>query len=291
MKFYKHLIVLCIALSSSLVFTADQSTSGPIPPAHVSAPVEDPRTPSEIKVLDVPAYKWRHGSGPTAVGMVVGYYDLNGYSFISGNASSQLFNPAIDQAIASGGDSEENAWSDNPQHYEDYCRPRDENESSEIDDKSTLGGAHEANCIADFMEASWSSKHNLYGQNMDSLIPDGFKDYVELVQPGLRPRHSFYWKSSLTYIILKVQINAENPMVFFVDTDGDGTPDHFVTAVGYRTIGEQQQYGCYDTWYATVRWCDMNVIADGVPWGVDGGWVYRLDAPQTSAFDVHCLYK
>ena len=36
-------------------------------------------TPGEIVLSDVPAYKWRDGCGPTAVGMIVGYWDTPGY--------------------------------------------------------------------------------------------------------------------------------------------------------------------------------------------------------------------
>ena len=57
-----------------------QSTTGPEPPAGVKPAEKDDRP---LKITDnqlsgVPGYAWRHGCGPTAVGMVVGYYDGNG---------------------------------------------------------------------------------------------------------------------------------------------------------------------------------------------------------------------
>ena len=54
-----------------------QSTTGPTPPPEVLR--QDALKPADTrlnilseKVLPVPAYKWRHGCGPTAVGMIVG---------------------------------------------------------------------------------------------------------------------------------------------------------------------------------------------------------------------------
>ena len=82
-------IRICVALAilEFALQTADaqQSTSGPFPP-----PTAGPRAPLSFALKDgqgsgasytipgVPAYKWRHGCGPTALGMVMGYYDIGG---------------------------------------------------------------------------------------------------------------------------------------------------------------------------------------------------------------------
>ena len=60
-----------------------QSTTGPYPPLEVLLwdMQKDLSVPQETKgevVLNVPAYYWRHGCGPTALSMVVGYYDTKG---------------------------------------------------------------------------------------------------------------------------------------------------------------------------------------------------------------------
>jgi hypothetical protein len=54
-----------------------QSTTGPIPPPEVAPKNADGASGSATAevTLAVPGYFWRHGCGPTAVGMVVGYYD------------------------------------------------------------------------------------------------------------------------------------------------------------------------------------------------------------------------
>src|SRR4030042_572678 len=85
-----------------------QSRTGPKPPREV---LEHDALKPQVRYMDilsqvtlpVPAYNWRHGCAPTAVGMVVGYYDTLGYSdLIPGSAASQT--SAVNQAIASGGD-------------------------------------------------------------------------------------------------------------------------------------------------------------------------------------------
>ena len=32
-----------------------------------------------VTISDVPSYKWYHGCGPTAAGMIIGYWDAHGY--------------------------------------------------------------------------------------------------------------------------------------------------------------------------------------------------------------------
>ena len=71
------------------------STSGPTPPAAVSRrdalkPPEAAQAPASAATLPVPAYLWRHGCGPTALGMIAGYYDGLGFDdLIPGSAASQ----------------------------------------------------------------------------------------------------------------------------------------------------------------------------------------------------------
>ncbi len=95
-----------------------QSTSGPLPPSYVAAPSLAPGMTTAAVVIDaVPTYYWRHGCGPTAAGMVIGYYDMHGYPWlIPGDSTSQT--EAVDEAIAS---------QENPSaisnHYEDYSKP------------------------------------------------------------------------------------------------------------------------------------------------------------------------
>lgn len=122
---------------------------------------------NQVLISGVPSYLWGHGCGPTALGMVVGYYDVNGYSdLIIGNASTQTTNVNI--AIA------------NTEHYNDYSLPID-NYPYLYQDKSELGGAHNSNCIADYMHTSWSLDGNRYGWSYSNKISVAFSSYIQQV--------------------------------------------------------------------------------------------------------------
>jgi len=76
---------------------------------------------------------------------------------------------------------------------------------------------------------------------------------------------TFTWESFVN------EIDSGRPMVFLVDSDGDGGTDHFITAVGYRT-SPSLQFAAWDTWSTTeLRWENFSLIAPGVPWGIWGG--------------------
>jgi hypothetical protein len=264
---------------SEALSAPQQSKTGPVPPPGVK-----PKTPDKVglketdKVISgVPGYLWRHGCGPTSVGMVVGYYDTHGYSnLIPGDASTQT--AAVDQAIASQ-DSELN-----PQHYEDYALPMDSSTPNILDDKSEppSGDEHASNCMADFMHTSWSVDSNRYGWSWSNMIGTSFTDYVNLVAPGYLPSYvNYYPGKSITWTILTTQINANKPMVFLVDTDGDGYTDHFVTVFGFRDSQGYQEYACLDTWSPAeaIRWERFRPMKAGDPWGVWGGTSFALSAP------------
>jgi hypothetical protein len=261
-----------------------QNTTGPVPPPGVGAKIVGDVQLGQ-QTLIVPAYQWRHGCGPTAVGMVVGFYDTQGYwDLIPGSAYSQTTD--VNQSIASGGSAQD------PRHYEDYSLPMDSGEPLPLPDKSEppAGDEHIHDCIADFMKTSWSSENNFYGWSWSSDIGPSFISYVNLKNPSYKPTYSSYYSSNgtLTWNILTSEIDNNRPMVFLVDTGGDGSTDHFVTVVGYRD-SPQQQYGCLDTWYPydVIRWCDFQPIGEGQPWGIWGGWSFRLFVLQLPVFDGH----
>lgn len=125
-----------------------QSTSNSVAPA--TATMEWPAPANPAVILGVPAYIWYNGCGPTAVGVVVGYRDGQGYSdLVPGDASVQ--NEYVDNMIAS------------PEHIADYAIPYDSVWTGISPDKSTVGGAHQSDCVADFMHTSWSSDGNCWG--------------------------------------------------------------------------------------------------------------------------------
>jgi hypothetical protein len=260
-----------------------QSTTGPTPPAEVSE--RDGQQPQNLRensvtetVLSVPAYLWRHGCGPTALGMVVGFFDNAGFDdLVPGDASSQT--TAVDQMIASGGEQ----GSPNPPgsegNFEDYASPVDSYPTMEDDAYITAGRPpHPSDSLADFMDTSKSTRSNYYGWSWSSDMGPAFMDYVSLQSPAYQPSYSSYRTSygTLTESVLVNEINANRPMVFLVDSDGYNGTDHFITIIGYR-YAPNLQYAAWDTWSnSTIRWEDFQGMASGVPWGVWGGWSFNI---------------
>lgn len=264
-----------------------QSTTGPTPPPTVEPKQET--LPgggfsggADTVVVGVPGYLWRHGCGPTAVGMVVGYWDGKGCSALfDGDAVTQT--SSVNQGIASQG------GTGVPRHYEDYSLPDDSNTNYPIQpDKSAppAGDEHTSDSIADFMFTSWSSQNNRYGWSYSNHITPAFTNYVNLRSASYGPITQTYYMDyspSLTWSLLTSEINAKRPMVFLVDSSGDGYTDHFVTVVGYRLDGSTQYYGCLDTWEpaATIRWERFRGMSSSYGWGVCLGYTFNLSCPST----------
>ena len=256
-----------------------QSTTGPIPPPSVG--------PVKVRLFDgggtsrtisgVPAYMWRHGCGPTAVGMVLGYYDAHGFpALFPGDASTQT--SSVSQGIASQGSGTKGSGAQ--LHYEEYALPMDDGQSSPLADCSATypNGCHVSNSVADFMHTSWSLDGNFYGWSWSNMILPSFTSYAALRSPYYQPQGtSYYMGSSLTWSVLTNEIDNNRPMVFLVDSTGDGATDHFVTIVAYSD-SPSQQYGCLDTWYSPIRWCNFRSMSSTYSWGVWGGWSFNLSA-------------
>jgi len=290
------LLIICIA---AVCFTAagvnalaaesdepQQSTSGPTPPKAVlirdaakefmlmGAPPVSP-----VIISGVPDYMWRHGCGPTAVGNVVGYYDSHGYDdLITGDANTQTYD--TNQAMASGGDSGNPNPPGSEKHYEDYARPEDDPGPLLTDDYLIPPGraAHANNCIGDYQDTSKSTRANRYGWSWSNDLGPSFVGYVNQQNATYNPTYTEYrWSTgALTWAVLTNEINNNRPMVFLVDSDGDGTSDHFVAVVGYDAA--TNQYGCHDSWAPlVVRWETFQGM--GQPFGIWGGWSLRLGQP------------
>lgn len=261
----------------------EHSSLGPGVPAEVVASdrLKAPDLPQFMAsqvTLSVPAYYWRHGCGPTALGMLVGYYDGRGYSdLVPGSAAAQ--NDAVNQVIASGGNSASPFPPGSEQHYEDYARPQDYSPTMKTDDViSKKRTPHTDNSLADFMDTSKSTRDLYYGWSWGGDMGPAFVDYVNRINPSYKPAYQRTYTSngSLTWGLLVTEINAGRPMIFLVDSNADGSTDHFVTVVGYRD-SPSRQYGMWDTWNtSTIRWENFQAMSKNTPWGVWGGWSFTL---------------
>ncbi len=254
------LLFLLLTLSAS----AQQSKSGPTPPPGIDRGLRA-YSKSQVVIPGVPAYLWHHGCGPTAVGMVIGYWDLNGPdNLVPGDASTQT--PEVNAMIADddGIGACGYPYSD---HFQDYSCPIDYWPTL-LTDRSETGGTHADNCVADFMLTSRSAYGNFYGWSWFSDVPTSIIEYISMVEPDVMPEVTNYGYWSFNWEDYKEEINNNRPLVLLVDTDGDGETDHFVTGIGYDDA--TTEYGIHDTWDTAEHWYQWREIGVGVPWGIYG---------------------
>ena len=142
-----------------------------------------------------------------------------------------------------------------PGHYEDYALPMDEVATAPLPDRSEdpAGDEHASDSVADFMHTSWSSTGLFYGWSWSSMIGPGFTGYVGTKYPDAVAESRTYAGVNLTWDMVKAEIDGARPMVFLVDSDGDGRTDHFVTVIGYREVNGYPEYACWDTWSSDAR--------------------------------------
>ena len=162
------------------------------------------------KQLNVPSYDWHHGCGPTAVGMLLGYYDARYGTGYLGN--SQL------ESIASS------------EHYYDYSEPLDSLEPMPLPDKSEYGGYHSDNSIADVMRTSFSKDGMKYGWSYTTQIAETIESYTSL--KGNKIEAQLY--DSFTLQDLKNEIDNDRPFIVFINAGNNGYADHFATVAGYN---------------------------------------------------------
>jgi len=251
-----------------------QSTTGPFPPPELQYQGAEVSPVSPVTLSGVPSYLWQHGCGPTAVGMVVGYWDERGFdALVAGPANAQT--ASVDQMIASGYD-----VTDTGTNYSDYCLPLDYYDTPLYPDRSEPpeGDEHPDHCVADFMKTSQSAYSNKYGWSWFTPMSSSFVEYVDwLGRPdyiAATKRYYMSYSPTLTWDLLRSEIDAGRPMVFLVDTGGDDWTDHFVPVIGYDEA--THSYGCYDTWDHNVHWYEFAEMAPGQPWGIWGGATFDI---------------
>jgi hypothetical protein len=206
-------------------------------------------------IVGLPAYLERHGSGPTAAGMVLGYHDGHGFPYlIPGDASTQT--ELVNMIIAS------------EEHYDDYALPLDVPPDL-LPDKSELPQEerHADNCLADFFLTSRSFYGNYYGWTKDPDIGPGIEAFFQAGERYVVVTEAFpVSSSSLTSV--RNELESGRPPVFAVDTDGDGVEDRFVAVAGVNSEAGIDYYGCYTGWDTELHWYEFRPAGAGIPWGI-----------------------
>jgi autotransporter-associated beta strand protein len=188
----------------------------------------------QVIIDDVPNYTWHGGCGPTAAGMIIGYWDAHGYpNLITGGDGTNSWTTnqqAVKDMMAS------------PEHFYDYWN------WGAGKDRVPPPPFHDGNCVADFM-----------GANKGTILKDGesYEDaqYVGMVNyakyRGYPTASGFYVQFGYfagMWNLFVAEIDAGRPMEFFVDPNGDNNPTHFVTAIGYDDTPGALKYYFYDTY-------------------------------------------
>lgn len=247
-----------------------QSTTGPKRPASLAdaaakSVIRRYAITDPVVVSNVPAYYWYHGCGPTAEGMVLGYWHGRGFTdLVAGSATSQTAN--VDAMIASQG------------NIDDYCKPYDDLPSPIIDDASSTNpaGCHTDDSIADFFHTSRSAESHNHGWSSWSMAPSGFTGYVRWKVPAYTgTAQGITWSSGL-WDQFRAEINSNHPAVLMVDYDGNGSVDHFLTAIGYGTENGTNMYACHDTWDYDVHWYPFQQYGAGRYGGIYGAIFYCM---------------
>ena len=269
--------VLGLALPFVAVFP-QQSTTGPIPPANMDLGLRPPSRSQHV-MYGVPPYLWRHGCGPTALGIVIGFWDANGFAnLVPGNAATQT---AAVNAMIADDQGNPNCSSVQLNHYRDYACPIDNAPGPLMTDRSQTGGAHADNCVADFMRTSRSAYSNYYGWSWFSDVENAFRSYVTYAMPGVSPSSSSRSFASFSWQDYKTEIDNRRPIVLLVDSDADGYTDHFITGIGYDDA--TMEYAAYNTWDSAVHWYLWRPMDPGAAFGIYGVTLCALQVVCTDS--------
>ena len=241
--------------------TGAQDFAGPGPAAAIGEYAGEPAGGAGVKLISgVPCYFWYNGCGPTSSGMIIGYWDAHGYSNLIPGSNDWVANEqAVKDMIAS------------PGHIRDYVPTRNRTPTPE-------DPWHANDCVADWFQCSKNPDN--YGWAYFSYADDSLRDYAIYRGYTTSAVYNLMYASSL-WDTFTAAIDNNHPVEFLVDSDGNGSTDHFVAAVGYDNTPGAYRYACWDTWYATVRWCDYKALGGGA-WGVYGGTFFN-PAPEPAS--------
>lgn len=204
----------------------------------------------------VPDYPWYYGCGPTAGGMIVGYWDARGYgNLIAGSNDWATNSTAIGDMIAS------------PGHVRDYYNVYPGDRVATPQDP-----LHTDDCLADLMLCSRGSRQS--GVSLDTKQATCLIAYFKL--RGYSSATGACVSFGVAWNVLVANVDAGEPMELLLDHDGDGTADHFVTAIGYRFQGDplsptSREYCCLNEINDQPQWYPYVAVGGGAHWAVSSG--------------------
>jgi len=248
---------LSVCLLSAPGFGQD-ALGGPAGPVGYADFGEPSGGSGTVVISDVPSYIWYHGCGPTAAGMIIGYWDAHGFSnLIVGSNDWSSNQTAVKAMIASEG------------HIRDYVPTPDR--VATLEDPY-----HPDDCVADFGRTSRNPLE--HGWAYYSYQDDSLRNYAIHRGYETSTAYSRSYSASL-WDYLTAAIDDNHPVELLVDSDGNGSTDHFITMIGYDDTPGAPRYACMDTWSHTVRWEAYHQTINGDRWGVYGATFFS-PAPE-----------
>lgn len=218
-----------------------------------------------VKIIsDVPNYTWYGGCGPTAAGMIIGFWDDHGYGNLitagDGTNSWTTNRDAVKAMIASDG------------YFEDWYPKPDRQEPP----------YHADDCVADFMGASRGAEEP--GWSSATEQASGMTEYAAY-RGYTETRGTWVWYNKLWELFV-AEVDAGRPMEFYVDSTGNGSADHFVTAFGYDDTPGAKQYFGYDTSGLAGQWHDFAGLEAGQAWRISTGTWFTPFVPGGPTADA-----
>ena len=238
---------------------------------------------AEKAITGVPSYIWYHGCGPTAGGMIIGYWDDYGYPDLIPGATNVWYDDPNDWPSADPNNDPVHAMIASGGHVYDYVPTPDR-------DPNIGGPYHGDDCLADFMLCSRDPRP--YGSSFENQQHSGMTGYAYCQgYTGATGGWQYYgglWNRLLS------EVDANRPMELFVDTNGNGSGDHFVTAFGYRYDGNDPsnpsnpQYEYYNTYDHTARWADFVPITENQNYSIQSGSWFNPSGSLTESHSWVC---
>ena len=108
---------------------------------------------------------------------------------------------------------------------------------------------------------------NYYGYIWMADVRYAIPAYVQAVSP-YKGICTPYQVETIGWHVIQNEILSGRPMVFMVDSEGDGAADLFVTVAGVNTVDGVNYYGCYNTWDRELHWYPYQGPTRGQPWSV-----------------------
>jgi hypothetical protein len=202
---------------------------------------------SPVVLEGVPAYDWYHGCGPTAAASILGYWDLKGYSNLFDASGADVYLTAkVQDQISS------------PEHNAKYD-PNPDDPTLDVPPMTS---------VADWFRTSVDQP---YGWSWLSDSPAAFSGYASYRGYTIDSWYESVVSGQFTWTDLVAEVNAGRPVMFLVDTDGNGGTDHFIPVFGYEDRGANGLwYACNTTWHEaeTVDWFQFRPMTSGNAWGV-----------------------